>query len=271
MHRLRVAHASLRRLALLATLGAILAFAIGPAVGPVAASSTTASAMESELASWVNSARATRGLAPLRVLPALQSYADSRAASMASTGSLSHPSCLGCDLSARGIQWYGAAEAIAGTSYPWGGQAAQSIFNGWKASSGHWAILMSTTLNYIGLGVAYRSSNATTYAAADLTESIDQSRPWTRMSSVGRSGTTVTWKWTGNDLWLQSHEAGLKNFDVQYRVDSGSWVTIKSGTTMRYLTLGSRAGGHYYGLRVRARDNRGYVSGYTAELRIWVP
>jgi hypothetical protein len=41
--------------------------------------------------------------------------------------------------------------------------------------------------------------------------------------------------------------------------------------TARSSSIGGHAGRHYYGLRVRARDNAGNVSSYSAELRIWVP
>jgi hypothetical protein len=157
---------------------------------------------------------------------------------------MAHPSCLGCSLASHAIQYYSCGEDIAGTTYPWGTQAAQSIFNGWKGSSGHWALLMSTTYNYIGIGVAYRSSSHTTFAAADLTESTDQTRPWARMGTGWRSGATVSWTWSGADTWLQTHTAGLKNFDVEYRVDSGPWYQIRSGTTAKSLSLSGRAGGH---------------------------
>jgi uncharacterized protein YkwD len=263
--------ARLGRLAIIACLVAVGAIGFGPAAHPATVQASTATTMQSELLGWINSARSSRGLAPLRLLSSLSSYAASRAATMASTGVMAHPSCLGCQLTARSIQYYSCGEDIAWTSYPWGDQAAQSIFNGWKGSSGHWALLMSSTYNYIGIGVAYRSSSATTFAAADLTESMDQTRPWMSLGKATRSGSTVSWTWGGNDTWLQTHTAGLKNFDVEYRVDSGSWTLIRSGTTARSLSLSGRAGGHYYGVRVRDRDNKGYVSSYTAEMRIWVP
>jgi uncharacterized protein YkwD len=263
--------AGLGRVALIACLVAVAGIGVGPAANPATVQASTASTMQSELLGWINSARASRHLAPLRLLSSLSSFAAGRAATMASIGVMVHPSCLGCSLTSHGIQYYSCGEDIAWTTYPWGTQAAQSIFNGWKGSSGHWALLMSTTYNYIGLGVAYRSSSQTTFAAADLTESTDQTRPWSRMGTGSRSGATVSWTWSGNDTWLQTHTAGLKNFDVEYRVDSGGWSLIRSGTTARSLSLSGRAGGHYYGLRVRDRDNKGYVSGYTAELRIWVP
>jgi hypothetical protein len=266
-----IPRARLGRLALVACFVAVGAFGFGPGANPAPVAASTATTMESELLGWINSARASLHLAPLRLLTSLSSYADGRAAKMASTGVMAHPSCLGCELTAHGIQYYSAGEDIAWTSYPWGDQAAQSIFNGWKASSGHWAILMSSTYNYIGISVAYRTSNQTTFASADLTESRDQTNPWAKMGTGSRSGSTVSWTWSGDDIALQTHTAWLKSFDVEYRVDSGTWVVIRNGTTAHSLSLSGRAGGHYYGLRVRAWDKAGNVSPYSAELRIWVP
>jgi len=81
----------------------------------------------------------------------------------------------------------------------------------------------------------------------------------------------VSFTWTGADRLLQTHTAGLKNFDVQLKRDSGSWRTIRTGITATSLTLWNRAGGHWYRLRVRARDERGNVSGWTKQIRVWVP
>jgi len=186
---------------------------------------------------------------------------------MAKKQVMAHPSCLDCVFDSYGVSYYRVGEVIAWSSYP---DVAQTVFNAWKASSIHWNILMSKTFNYIGLGAAL-SSNGRTYVSGDLTESKDHTVPWSKMGSVSRSGTSVSWSWTGADTKLQTHTAGLKNFDVQYRVGTGTWTTIRSGTTAKALTLTSRAHGHYYGLRVRSRDNLGYVSGWSAELRIWVP
>jgi hypothetical protein len=130
---------------------------------------------------------------------------------------------------------------------------------------------MSGKFNYIGVGIAYRSTNGTTWGSVVLTESLDHTVPWAKMTGRSYVGTSVYFAWSGGDTTLQTHTAGLKNFDVQYRVDSGTWSVIRTGTTARSLSLTGRAHGHWYGLRVRARDNRGYVSGYSAELRVWVP
>jgi len=270
MTRLRPRGRALRQLLVVSLLAAALATGVGPVAHPADVRAGTADDMEAQLLTLINDARTKQGLVPLRRWSRLADMAGDRAASMARTGSLSHPSCLGCMFTSYGAQWYGVGEVLAWTSYPWGSRAVESIFNGWKSSATHWSILMSSKFNYIGLGVAL-ASNGRTYAAGELSESRDHTRPWAKMGSSSRSGTTVSWSWTGADTKLQTHTAGLKNFDVQYRVGSGTWSTIRSGTTARSLTLSSRSHGKYYGLRVRSRDNLGYVSGWTAEVRIWVP
>jgi Uncharacterized protein with SCP/PR1 domains len=265
------ARARLGRLVLIASLAATVALGAGPAAHPAAARAATAGTIEAQLLGWVNDARAKRGLVPLRTNTSLVDFAGDRATHMASTGVLAFPSCLTCLLDAYGIQRYNYGEIISWSSYDWGNQAAQSIFNGWKGSTSHWAKLMSSTFNYIGIGIAYRSSNKSTWASADLTESKDRTKPWNRMTGGSSSGTTASWTWDAADIRLQTHTAGLKNYDVQYRVDDGSWTTIRSATTAESLSLTSRARGHWYGLRVRARDNIGNVSAYSVEMRVWVP
>ena len=270
MVQLRRRGRALRQLLAVAVLAAAVATGVGPVANPGDVRAGTAETMEAQLLTLINGARAEKGLAALRSWSLLTDMAGDRAYSMAKNRTLAHTSCLSCLFNSYGVSRYMSGEMIASTSYPWGSQAATSIFNGWKASSLHWSMLMSTKFNYIGLGVSL-SSNGRTYAAGELTESKDHTKPWAKLSGSSRSGTTVSWSWTGADIKLQTHTAGLKNFDVQYRVGSGTWTTIKSGTTLRSLTLSSRARGHYYGLRVRARDNLGYVSNYSAEMRVWVP
>jgi uncharacterized protein YkwD len=268
-HALRPA---LRRFGLAMLVAAVLATGLTPAVSPAPVQAGTAETMESHLLGWINSSRANLGLRPLHASSALASLAGYRAGVMASTGVLSHTiaGCLSCELTGRGIQWYSEGEVIAWNSYTWGDSSALALFNWWKSSSTHWALLMSRTFNYIGVGVAYRSASRTTWGAIVLTESLDHTAPWSHLTGGSASGTSVTWTWTGGDISLQTHTSGLRNFDVEYRVDSGSWVVIRSWTTARYLTLTGRAHGHYYGLRVRSRDWRGNVSGWSAELRVWV-
>lgn len=266
-------HATLARLGLALAVAVAAASGAVPGLQPGGVRATTADTMEDQILGLVNQSRAAKGLVALRSDVKLRDLAGYRAGVMASTGVLSHSiaGCLSCQLSARGIQWYLYGEVIAWTSYPYGSQAASAIFNWWKNSSTHWALLMSSKFNYIGVGVAYRSANATSWSSIVLTESADHTAPWASMASPSYSGTTAYWRWSGGDTRLQTHTAGLKNFDVQYRVDSGTWSTIRSATTLQSLSLTGRAHGHWYGLRVRGRDNLGYLSPYSAESRVWVP
>ena len=91
------------------------------------------------------------------------------------------------------------------------------------------------------------------------------------MTGAGRSGDDVSWSWSGYDPRLQTHWAGLRDFDVQYRIGSGSWRTIRDNITSTSLTLRDRVHGRSYAIRVRATDRRGNVGKWTAESRIWVP
>jgi uncharacterized protein YkwD len=161
----RLAHPSLL---LAAAFMALLALAVGPAAHPAPASASTATTMEAQIVSWINSARQNRGVPALRVGSKLTDLAGSRATTLARTTDLVHPSCLGCMYNTWDISWSACGEAIAMTTYPWGYQAARSIFLGWKNSPGHWSLLMSRSYKRIGIGVAYRSSNHSTWSSADL-------------------------------------------------------------------------------------------------------
>lgn len=260
------------RLLLAVALSAAVLGGFTPLSAPGDARAGTAETMESHIVAWINSSRAKLGLAALRVHAGLTSLAGYRAGVMASTGVLSHTiaGCLACELSSRGIQKYSDGEVIAENTYTWGDQSALALFNWWKGSTEHWSLLMSRTYNYFGVGVAYRSSNRMTFGSVVLTESVDQTAGWSHVGSGWASGTTVSWSWSGGDIWLQTHTAGLRNFDVDYRADYGAWSLLRSGTTARSLVVSGRAHGHSYAIRLRSRDWRGNVSAWTAEVRVWV-
>ena len=104
-----------------------------------------------------------------------------------------------------------------------------------------------------------------------FSESKDHTAPTARNVSLTRTGTTIRFAWTGADRRLQTHTAGLRSFDVRYRVDSGTWRTIRNDTTAKALTLYSRPHGHWYSFRVQSADRRGNLSKWTSTIRIWVP
>jgi len=273
LHRRR----ALRSIATL-VLAALLvpAWPAGPPVARAAGTPTTAS-IELTLLTWMNRDRAALGLRPLRRDPVVAGLARERAGSLAGFGILAHEYAggdLGTALSGRGVEWYRYGENIGTSTAGWGLPAAGMIYALWRASPEHWAAITSQALNYVGVGVAYRSATGATYASIVFTESPDHTPPWARMTSAravaSATGTAASFTWRGADPVLQSHTAGLRTFEVQYRVDAGPWRTIRSATTATTLTLARRPPGHSYWLRVRARDGRGNLSAWSRPLAVVV-
>ena len=160
--------ALLARIAMLSLVLAGAATMVGPVAHPEPVSAGTAEYIEGLLVKWVNQARSARGVPALRVGSKLTELAGDRAKTLASTNKLAHPSCLSCLLRQAGVSFSSCGEVIAGTTYPWGYDAAKSIYRSWRGSSGHWSMLMSRSYTRLGMGVAYRSSNRTTFAAGLL-------------------------------------------------------------------------------------------------------
>ena len=282
--RLRRASASL---SLAATIAAA-AWLAGPtladaavATSPTTATPTadaTASSMASSLLTWLNADRVAIGLRPLRRDGFLVTLAGDRAAHLAGLGVLSHERAggdIGSLLDARGVPWYGWSEDLGSTSVAWGTGAARFLYAMWRASPEHWATITSPALNYLGIGVALRAATGTTYASIVFTEQADLTPPVVAMTGargiVGPTGTATVFTWRGVDPVLQTHTVGLRDFDVEYRVDGGEWRVIRSGTRTTSVTLGARPGGHSYWVRVRAHDRRGNLSHWSRALRVVVP
>lgn len=249
-------------------LGLAFALLVG---GAATASASSATAPERQIMASVNQARASNGLRPLRSDVRLGVLADERAAAMASSDVLSHGAggSLDSGLSGGAIQWYRYGEVIAYSTAS-GSAAAAHLVELWLSSPSHRELLMSGSFNYLGVGVSV-SSSGRTYGSIVLTESKDRTGARATLSSVTVSGDDVRWTWRGTDPLLQSHTAGLRDFAVQQRTDRGGWVTVSTGTTSTTRSAINRARGHWYGLRVRARDRAGNVGPWSAELRAWVP
>lgn len=236
-------------------------------------SSPTSATVSTYLMTWLNRDRAARGLRPLRSWTTLRDIATSRAGTLASLGVLSHtaPGSLSTQLSNAGVRSYAWGEDIGYSSYSWGYDVAKSLYRMWKNSSGHWALMMSSRYNYIGIGLAYRWSVHTTYASMVFSESPDHTAPSAHMTGHSRSGNDVHFTYSGHDVKLQTHTAGFDDYDLALRVDGGSWVVIRTHRTASSITLYDRARGHSYYLRVRGRDDRGNVSGWSGSLHVSVP
>ena len=192
---------------------------------------------------------------------------------MASTGELSHVSYGGevpDAVADTGIRAYTTGEVVGMTSGAIGAEAARSIYGLWKGSPMHWALLMSSTYNYLGIGFAVRSSGGT-YVSIVFAEAPDVTAPAAWMTRAAVNRTTVSFGWSGRDNLLQTHTAGLRNFDVEYRVDGGPWKTLRTATTSTSIVLSARPRGHTYSIRVRDRDRRDNVSAWSAARSVRVP
>ncbi len=263
---------SRRRRALAAIPAAIMAALMLATLAPTVSAALTTN--EARIIGWINDDRAKLGLRPLRGWGALYSIADLRAGRLASAGRLSHSvgGDLGKQLRNRNVKAWLWGEDIAVTTYPKGVEAAKSLYRAWKGSKTHWALITSKRFNYLGIGLAYRKSSGQTYASLVFTESPDHTGARGAITGASlKGGDDISWTWRGWDLLLQTHTAGFANFDVQYRVDYGSWRTIRSTSSSTSITLMDRGSGHSYALRVRGRDRAGNVGPWSSESRVRVP
>lgn len=259
-----------RRLSVVLT--AVFLATLSASILPGSAQASAETDAESHIIDLINHDRTARGLVPLRRINDLTAIAGSRASKMASANSLSHTvgGDLGKQIDAR-IDWYRYGEAIAYTTAAWADTAARTLYRMWMNSDSHRALLMSSRFNYVGVGLALRSSDSRTYGTVVLTESPDMNgaRSWFTGSKV--SGDDITWSWTGTDVPLQTHTAGMRDYDVQYRVGSGSWQTTRNDSTGTSISLHNLSSGVGYGVRVRATDRRGNAGAWTAERRVTLP
>lgn len=257
----------MKRLAAIAAL--LLLFAVAPA--PTGAATTND--YEHQLLGLINQARVANGLLPLAGSASLWSLAGTRADRMASRNVLSHTVAgdLRSQIGAKRMPYYGFGEDIGFTPAAHGSAAVADLFRMWKASPQHWQLMMSANYNYVGIGLSYRSGNRRTFGSIVFTESRDLTGSRARVVSVRQVGRNTVWTWDGWDPRLQSHTAGLNDFDVQRKNGHGHWFTVLRGSSRTSWTKVNSPHRHWYSLRVRARDNRGNVGPWSAEMKIWVP
>jgi uncharacterized protein YkwD len=263
---------TVRRRTMLAALGAVMFAGLFTVAKPAPVYAGVTST-ERAVISWINADREARGLRALRPWSTLYDIAEMRAKRMASANVMSHTISgnLGNQLTSYGVRYYSKGENIAYTSRYTGLDAAKHIYRMWKGSSIHWAQILSKKFNYVGVGLSYRSSNNRTYASLVFTESPDHTKPKASITWASKVGKDIVWTWHGADVPLQTHTAGFRDFDVQYRVDGGSWHMARDNTTVTTLTMYDKPSGHSYGLRVRGRDRAGNVGSWSAETRVSLP
>jgi uncharacterized protein YkwD len=270
MHRIR-------RFAPLAI--ALLSFAaIG---GPTAVSATTVTDQaEADLIRLLNRDRAEAGLVPLQRYSRLMAIAGARSYDMATKHYFSHRQPDGRTafdmIDATGITWYLAAEDIAWNNYGDLRGSAIMANNQWMASSAHRAAIMSSSYNYVGVGVSIDKSNGHKLWTAIFLKKPDHTGGWVQFNQTSDSGTTqsgstttnsvsttetsgprsITVSWQGGDVRLSTLTSGFDHYQIRKKTDSGLWTWVTRSTTSRSRTFTAYPGHRYY-LAVRACDRRG--------------
>jgi len=252
------------RLAFLLVLGLLAASVVAPGTA-AAADGMTIPQAEQAMVNALNVDRTTRGLVSVRIDSRLMAIARARSVDMATKDYFDHTQPDGRNvfdiLSAQKITWYNAGEIIAWNNYPTLETSIPAANTGWLNSPPHKAIVVSTTYNYVGVGLALGSNGKKIWTAVYL-RGPDRTgaRATTTKPTIadGATGASkrVTVTWSGADVKLQVLTSGFHSFQVQRRVDGGAWTMVWAGTTVRSMTL-DLAANHTYEFRVAARDKAG--------------
>lgn len=274
----RLAH--LRRLAPFALAAFVL---VG--VVPVAHASDdlSISAAESYEVTLLNKQRAALGLVGVKVDSRLTAVARARGQDMAAKDYFGHQQPDGkwaWDLmTAAGITWYGAGEILAWNTWGTFRESAENAAQQWRNSPSHYAIVKDANMNYVGVAVVVDGSKK--IWTAIFMKGPDRTGGWGRMGtySFGATGTKVlsdgrtvttrstTFNWTGSDVKLSVLTAGFRDFQLQKRINGGSWTTHLSSTTTKSRTM-TLTRGNTYEFRIRSRDRNGNYGGWSASLVI---
>jgi uncharacterized protein YkwD len=252
------------------------------AVPPVAATDMSLADAETAMIGLLNGQRTALGLVPLRLDTRLTTIARARSNDMAAKNYFAHQQPDGLwawDLmKAAGITYYGAGEIIGRTGGITLDGSVSVVASQWRASSAHYALITSTSYNYLGVGVAIDSSGRTIWTTVFI-KGPDRTGPrsWlttasnvldtsvSSFTSTAKHG--VTLRWSGADVKLQTLTSGLYNYRVQYRLaGTTTWSTLVSATTATYATRYLYVG-RIYELRVQGKDHAGNYGAWSAVLR----
>ncbi len=258
---------SLRRL--LPTL-VVAALAVSLAPSPATAVQQP-SAPEARALALINDARQGMGRVPLRWDDRLADIAQDRSDYMARTGNFTHPANLAELVGAEGIVWHRLGETLVKDKSATALASADVAVRTWRNSSAHWDILSNSEYNYIAIGLA-RASDGWFYWTGLLIKGPDRTPPvakpsGARVGSVISGKRSVTVSWTGQDVRLSVLTAGLRDFRLQRKVGSNSWVTVTDWTTATSRQF-SLTVGKTYRFRVKGRDWAGNRSTWSAALTV---
>jgi len=214
----------------------------------------------------LNVDRTSRGLVPVRVDARLMAIARARSADMVANNYFSHTLPDGRNvfdiISASGITWFGAGEIIAWNNYPTLDTSLQRANLDWLGSPGHYAIVVSTSYNYVGVGLGVDPATGKKFWTAVYLKGPDRTgaRASVKAPSVHVGSTSsrrrISVTWSGADVRLQVLTSGLYTYRLQRRTDGGPWVTVRSSTTRTSFSF-DMPRHHTYQFRIQARDRAG--------------
>lgn len=264
--------AALSKAVLLAALISVIVLPLAPR--PAAANSGPSDA-EAHALDLINQERAKMGRAALQWDARLSDIAQWRSNVQASRDQMFHD--LGAvtnKMEKKNIRWFeSVGEALLQGTPRSAWSSAEEAVTWWKGSDAHWDMLMSTQAryNYIALGMA-KANSGWWYWTAVVFVGPDRTAPKANVSDANArrlsgGGSSVTVSWTGHDVELFSYTSGLRDFRLQQRVGNGSWVTVSDWTTATSKSFDVNAG-RTYSYRVRARDERGNKSGWSAPVSV---
>jgi uncharacterized protein YkwD len=230
-------------------------------------------APEAHLLGLINNARQNVGRVPLLWDNRLADIAQERADSIAAAGVLTHISTaeMSALYSAHNIVWHWRAEVLTGTAPQPLMESAGHALLSWQSSPVHWNLLMESEFNYMSLAVA-KGPDGWLFWTGLLLKGPDRTPPKASMTGAqmgkavsGKRSATVSW--SGTDVPLSVMTAGLKDFRLQRRVGSKSWVFVTDWTKATSKAF-SLTVGKTYRFRVRARDMNGNKSTWTVPVTV---
>ena len=261
-----------RRLVALAFALVVAGGAAGTQPAPAAAAGLTVSGAELEMVTLLNAQRRSHGLRNIRVDPRLMTIARARSTNMATYHYFSHTQPDGRTafsyLRSAGVQWHAAGEIIAWNTHSTFADSAIRARDGWLASAGHRAIVLSAEYNYVGIGLAVDASNGRKLWTGVFMRGPDRTGGYAAFGAapstaipVGATNKTVTVRWSGGDVLLQTMTAGLSHFRLRIRTDGGVWTTWAAATTATSKNLRVWKG-HRYDIELSSCDKVGNCGGW---------
>jgi uncharacterized protein YkwD len=125
-----------------------------PALHEVTVDARPTATHETYITSVINSYRRANGRAPVVANARIHSAAQGHAAYMARVNRMTHVGSGGTNagqrLTAAGVRWSAWGENIAV-----GYTSSIAVFNAWRNSAGHRAVMLNSRFTHLGLGVAY--------------------------------------------------------------------------------------------------------------------